>query len=322
MESPRSPAAEGLRLGWQDVPTRIRAAVEGWLDAPVVSETNQSAGFSPGAAARLRTSSGRRIFAKAAGPEPNALTPAAHRREAEITAAVPDEAPVPRLLWSHDEGEGGWVVLLFEDVEGRNPTVPWRDKDLDRTLDALADLSQLLTPSPLPPGGVVGHASEWEVVGGRHWRRLTEERPAGLDAWSERNLAALDELEAQAPAAASGETLLHLDLRADNLLLSEERVLVVDWPHASVGAPWVDAAFFAPSVAMQGGPQPEEILSRLPQARHADPDALTAVIAAVAGFFTGEGLRPAPAGLPTLRAFQAAQGGVARSWLARMTGLE
>ena len=115
---------------------------------------------------------------------------------------------------------------------------------------------------------------------------------------------------------------MHLNLRADNLLLSEERVLVVDWPHARVGASWLDAAFFAPSVAMQDGPQPEELMERLPQALRADPDALTAVVAAVAGFFTGESLRPAPPGLPTLRPFQAAQGEVARNWLARRTGLE
>ena len=322
MEGSRSPAAEGLRVGWQDVPERIRAAVEGWLGTPVVSATNQSAGFSPGTAARLRTADGQKVFAKAAGPEPNALTPAVHRREAVVAAALPDEAPVPRLLWSHDEGESGWVVLLFEDIEGRNPTVPWRDEELGRTLVALSDLSDLLTPSPLPPCGVVGHASEWGVVGGRYWRKLAEERPAGLDAWSERNLSALADLEAQAPAAAAGETLLHLDLRADNLLLTPQRVLVVDWPHARVGAPWVDAAFFAPSVAMQDGPQPEELMERFSQARHADPEALTAVVAAVAGFFTGEGLRPAPAGLPTLRAFQVAQGEVARSWLARRTGLK
>ncbi len=68
---------------------------------------------------------------------------------------------------------------------------------------------------------------------------------------------ALADFEAGAPeVAAGGETLLHLDLRADNLLLSKkERVLVVDWPHACVEIPWVDVAFFAPSsVAMQGGP--------------------------------------------------------------------
>ena len=41
---------------------------------------------------------------------------------------------------------------------------------------------------------------------------------------------------------------------------------------------------------------------------------------AMAGFFTAEGLRPAPPGLPTLRAFQLAQGEVAQRWLSYRTG--
>jgi aminoglycoside phosphotransferase (APT) family kinase protein len=158
------------------------------------------------------------------------------------------------------------------------------------------------------------------VVSGAYWRRLREDRPARLDAWSTRHLDRLADLEAEAPSAVAGDTLLHLDVRADNLLLTPERVLVVDWPHARVGAPWVDMVFFAPSVAMQGGPPPEELLARHPYARRAGTEALTAVVAAMAGFFTREGLQPAPPGLPTLRAFQAAQGDVARSWLARRTG--
>ncbi len=81
-----------------------------------------------------------------------------------------------------------------------------------------------------------------------------------------------------------------------------------------------DGLFFAPGVAMQGGPPPEELLLRYPPARHGDPDAITAVVCAIAGFFVGEGLQPAPPRLPTLRAFQAAQGEVAREWLARRTG--
>ena len=69
-------------------------------------------------------------------------------------------------------------------------------------------------------------------------------------------------LEAEDPAAATGNTLLHLDLRADNLLLTpDDRVLVVDWPHARMGASWVDAVFFAPSATMQDGPPPEELLA-------------------------------------------------------------
>lgn len=38
--------------------------------------------------------------------------------------------------------------------------------------------------------------------------------------------------------AGRGPTLLHSDLRADNLLLTPTRVVAVDWPWASVGAAW------------------------------------------------------------------------------------
>jgi Ser/Thr protein kinase RdoA (MazF antagonist) len=226
---------------------------------------------------------------------------------------------VPRLLWSHDEGEEGWVVLAFEDVDGRSPVEPWRPDELDRTLDALADLAELLTPSPVAVR-TVGGVGGWSVISGGHWGRLARERPAGLDGWSTRNLDKLAGLEAGAPEEAAGGTLLHLDLRADNLLLTPDRVVVVDWPHARVGAAWVDLLFFAPSVAMQGGPPPEDLLDRYPHAGQAEGDAITAVVCAIAGFFVHEGLQPAPPGLPTLRAFQAAQGRVAREWLARRTG--
>jgi hypothetical protein len=97
------------------------------------------------------------------------------------------------------------------------------------------------------------------------------------------------------------------------LLLTPERVFVVDWPHACVGAAWVDLVCFAPSVVMQGGPPPEALLERYLAGQRADPAAITAAVAAVAGFFTSRALQPPPPGLPTLRAFQAAQGAAARA---------
>jgi aminoglycoside phosphotransferase (APT) family kinase protein len=313
------PAAAGSRRSWSELPERIRAAIETRLGSRVVSATSQPGGFSPGAAVRLRTANGRRAFVKAAGPEPNLLAPVLHRREARIAAALPAEAPVPRLLWSDDESGDGWVVLAFEDVEGRHPATPWREEELSRVLAALADLSAALTPSPLPPGSVAS-AAAWGVIAGGWWQRVRDEQPIHLDPWSSRHLAALSDLEMAAPAAVAGDTLLHLDLRADNLLLTPDQVLVVDWPHARVGAPWVDVAFFAPSVAMQGGPHPDELLASCAIGRSATADEVTAVVAAIAGFFTREALRPAPPGLPTLRAFQSAQGAVARGWLAGRTG--
>ncbi len=86
--SSQPPPAEGVRLEWLAVPERVRAAVEQWLESPVVAAQSQPTGFSPGVAARLRTADGRRVFAKAAGPVPNPDVPSIHRREARIVAAL------------------------------------------------------------------------------------------------------------------------------------------------------------------------------------------------------------------------------------------
>ncbi len=150
MEGSGPPPAAGVRLPWADVPGRVRGAVEARLGERVTAATSSPGGFSPGVAARLRTSGGRRVFVKAVGPKPNPDSPAIHRREAEVV-----------------EGEGGWILLAFEDVAGRSPAESWRPDELDRALDALASLSDLLTPSPLPPASV-GSAGGWSVVNGRH----------------------------------------------------------------------------------------------------------------------------------------------------------
>ena len=305
------------------MPERILSALEGWLGSTVETGESQAGGFSPGIAARIRTVDGARYFVKGAGPVPNRDTPGMHRREAQIVAAMPAGAAVPRLLWSYDDEDSGWVLLVSQDIQGRHPQMPWRVDELDRVVDGLSRLADALTPSPLPVS-LVGSARDAFARSINGWRQLAEGPPSDLhrlDPWSRRNLDRLVELESQAPDAVDGDTLLHLDVRADNILLAENEVWLFDWASACVGASWVDAVGLAPSVAMQGGPPPEQVVTRHPAARSADPAHITAAVAAVAGYFTHGALQPPPPGLPTLREFQAAQGTVARDWLALRTGL-
>jgi len=144
--------------------------------------------------------------------------------------------------------------------------------------------------------------------------------PAGFDPWARDHLDRLAELEATWPAACAGSTLVHGDVRSDNVLVSEGGVVFVDWPHGAVGNPAFDLVAWAPSVVLEGGPPPEDLLALYAPSGRIDPDALTVLLAAVAGFFVLHSLRPAPPGLPTLRPFQAAQGEVALAWLQRRTG--
>jgi serine/threonine protein kinase len=280
----------------------------------VLAAETQPGGFSPGIAARVTLEDGRRVFVKAVGPEPNEFSPGFHRREIEIVSSMPEGVPVPRLLWSYDDE---WVVLVFEDVEGREPAHPWRADELERVLETAARLERMLTPSPIATEPL-GQAL---LDGINSWHLVRDEQPAGVDDWSLRHLDELVALEAGVVEAVAGDTLVHLDIRADNILVTEDgRVYFVDWPHARVGAAWVDAVAFAPSVAMQGGPEPEYVLARWPGASDADPQAVNAALASVAGFFTQRSLLPPAPGLPTLRPFQAAQGEVARRWLRERTG--
>ncbi|HLZ30480.1 MAG TPA: phosphotransferase [Chloroflexota bacterium] len=321
------PPAAGVRLQWSAVPQSIQQRFEAWANSPVVEAASQSTGFSPGVAAHLRLADGRALFVKAVSSAANADAPRIHRREARIVGAMPDHLPVPRLRWFYDgddETDTGWVVLAFDVVSGRHPEQPWRLDQLQLVLDGLAQLAQRLTPSPLPIGTarLAGDTLARHVCG---WQRLAgddgPESVQRLDAWSRRHLSTLAQMESHAPQAVSGSTLLHFDMRADNLLIDDDHVWFFDWPHACVGAAWFDVVGLIPSVVMQGGPPAEEVFARYRLGTEADQDAVNCALASLAGYFTRQSLLPPPPGLPTLRAFQAAQGTVARRWLAERTGL-
>ena len=59
---------------------------------------------------------------------------------------------------------------------------------------------------------------------------------------------------------------------------------------------------------------------RLPWAKGLDPDRdeILPLVAAMAGYFAERGTLPDPPGLPTVRAFQRAQGQVTTAWLRRL----
>jgi aminoglycoside phosphotransferase (APT) family kinase protein len=312
------PPAEGARTAWQDAPRPVRAAIEQVCGAPVIEARDQQGGFSPGVAARVRCADGTAWFVKAASGEVNPDTPRLHRREASVLAGLDPliaagRLPAPRLRGTAESGP--WFALVADDVAGRQPALPWQDGELGAVLATLDKVTAALTPSPLTAPAITEYLGT-DFTG---WRALSlRQGDDRIDLWSRARLPELAALEATWVAHAAGETLLHADIRADNLLLTRRCVMVVDWPHACRGAAFADLVLFAPSVAMQGGPEPAALLARSRAGRAASREALAAVVCALAGYFTERSLRPAPPGLPTLRRFQAAQGEVARRWLATL----
>jgi aminoglycoside phosphotransferase (APT) family kinase protein len=295
-----------VRLAWAGLPARIRAAVEARAGAAVVAARDQRGGFSPGVAARLSLDDGSRLFVKAVAASTNADSARMHRGEARTLAALPPGVPAPGLRWTYDDGD--WVVLGIEDVEGHSPPLPWRRDDLERVMAALP-------AAPAPEGFVSLTAQLAGAFTG--WRTLAAEPPADLGPWALRHLDRLAELEASWPVHADGGTLLHSDLRADNLIIGTDgEIRLVDWAHACSGAAWVDLTLLLTEVD-RSRVDPDEILV----GAGAPSEGVDALLCAFAGFLAERCRQPAPPGLPTIRAYQRAYAASALGcWLARRTG--
>ncbi|MEV7867769.1 phosphotransferase [Streptomyces sp. NPDC088124] len=101
--------------------------------------------------------------------------------------------------------------------------------------------------------------------------------------WAADHLADLADLEAQAPQALAGATLQHGDLYPFNIMLHDQRVFVVDWPHAWIGAPHCDTVTLLSSASLSGA-DPQQLAERHPLTRAADKEQIDVLLAAHSGF--------------------------------------
>jgi hypothetical protein len=259
------------------------------------------------------------VFVKAVGPE-HGFTQWLYREEARRAALLPAGVPTPVFRWHlHAEDvedvESPWEVLAFDAGAGRNPVTPWRTDELA----AVAGLCDRLAEVDVVAGTLPEYADEAILD---FWGKLAAGDGAGLDTydpWVAANLARLGDLDAQVVDAVRGTRLVHADLRGDNILLDPTvpgfSPVAVDWPNAARGAAFVNLVGMLPAVRLEGGPEPEDVLAAHPLPRGTDPDAVTAFLAGMTGYFVYSSLQPPPPGIPHLRAFQRAQAEVCVPWL-------
>ena len=88
-------------------------------------------------------------------------------------------------------------------------------------------------------------------------------------AWLERRLPAL--IDAAEAAPVDGDACVHYDVRSDNMCFVGDRAVLVDWNWLSLGNPETDLAGWAPSLRLEGGPQPWELLPSSPGSRRSSP---------------------------------------------------
>jgi serine/threonine protein kinase len=306
-----APPATGQRIGWSDLPADVRRGVETVLGGRVTTAESQAGGFSPGTADRVRTDTGRRAFVKAVSPEQNPDSPDLLRREADHLDSLSLSPHVPRPIGRYDDGH--WIALVMEEIDGHCPPVPWSDEHVDGAMDTLAALAADLTPSPISGLRPVSEGLESLFSG---WQRLRDQPHPALDPWVAARLDELIELSADTLHRLVGDTVVHCDIRADNLLVRRDgTMVVVDWPWALIGPDWLDRLLLLINVDLYGGHDADGLVSG--HLAEVDPRLITGSLAGLCAFFTDAGRQPEVPGLPTLRAFQRAQAESTTVWLRR-----
>jgi aminoglycoside phosphotransferase (APT) family kinase protein len=303
------------RPGWGGVPFVVQIVLEQRLGTQVASSTSQPGGYTPALASRLELTDGGRVFVKGI-PVGHPLE-RSYAAEAHVAAALPEDAPVPLLLGTVEDE---WFLLVFEDVEGREPDLRPGSGELPALLDSVAELHRLLWPSPLADLPPARHAYGRLLTS---WSKLAAYPPDDLDPWVRHNLDKLVAMESAWLPWSDGDTMLHTDLRPDNLIYRpvDGKVLVVDWAQAAQGAAWLDLAGLVPHLVRAGhSPRDAEQLVLSGQAMTAIPAwAVTGFAVALAGFWSVASRQPEPAGASGLREFQAEAAAAALTWVTHRT---
>ncbi len=244
----------------------------------------------------------RRVFVKAARAEHTAEW---LRREHEVYAHLRGSF-IARLEAFDDHPV--YPVLVLEDLSDADWEVRWYPGRVAMVRAALAELAR----SEPPPNTRPVRETFPELFG--RWRTVEEDPEPFLSTgirsrrWLERALPTLNAAADAVPA--DGDDLLHLDVRSDNLCFRDDNAILVDWNWCSTGNADLDLAAWLPSLAVEGGPQPWEVLPRAGEYAAF----LAGVWAAVVGL-------PAPPTAPTVRAQQRRQLEAALAWCERELSL-
>jgi hypothetical protein len=203
--------------------------------------------------------------------------------------------------------------LIFDDVSGRPPSRPWRADEAGRVLATVRELSVALTPAP--PG--------------RPWKSFVADvfpDPPGLfDRVTARGLlpditGQLRELGMSVVEGVRGDTLVHSDLRDDNVILTDSgEVWVCDWNWPTRGPIWVDTLTMA--ISMVGdGLDGDRILGESGLVARTDADLIDGVLALLLGYFLTAGSEAPPGASPFLRTHQTWYARVVEGWLRHRRG--
>lgn len=253
-------------------PSDIVERVERLVRARAISWVKTKGGYSSAGRYRVKFDDSSSAFVKWGTDE---LTAGWLRDEYRIYSTLRADF-IPALIeWEDAEHP----ILILEDLAGGHWPPPWSASQIEHVFDLLENVRSTQMPDEFPVLTRLGEGfNGWETIA---------EDPSGFlglgivsDTWLAHALPIL--LKAETEAQLEGGSLVHTDVRSDNICLLSDRTLLVDWNWAKRGNPMLDVVIWLPSLHVEGGPEPWSFDIQEPE-----------LIAAVTGFYAAHAYQPA-----------------------------
>lgn len=313
------------KIPWRLVPREVRQRVSQALGAPVTRATRVWGGYAPTPTYRLLLADGRRAFFKGTCQDSNTFMKKAllleERVYQDLTSVLGTWMPQFYAAFRYDD----WHVLILEDL-GPRSAPPWTAEKTRAITHALA----AFTHSSLDVQPPVWLPLADEDLAQETWQRLAQESQefqqiaalAGEEVfqalqWFQYIAPTIEHVLRQSALKEGAYTILHGDLRSDNLRFRQGQLYLFDWPSISLGRPEWDMVAFAQSVTVEGGPPPEQVMAWYSERFPSNPQAVECALAWWLTFFARRAWLPEVPGLPRLRRFQRQQLAVLAFWSAR-----
>jgi thiamine kinase-like enzyme len=273
-----------------------RARVGRLIGSEITAVSEVGGGYTPAARWLVSTQSKGTVFVKMGT---TAFTVEALRHEREIYEKLRAPFMPVMVAWEDDDNA---PLLVLENLRNAHWPPPWTREAVDDVLDTLDDLHRTRLP--------LKRLSELHGRLDNGWQTVAEDPEPFLRlrlasrGWLEQALPQL--VAASSALQMNGPGVIHLDVRSGNICRASRGVLLIDWSWACLGNGDLDTGFWLPSLEMEGGPAPEEVLPNRPE-----------IAACVSGFFAARaGLAGIP-DAPNVRSLQASQLVPALRWVAR-----
>ena len=236
-------------------PQYLRDLLENAMGKRSISWTVPDCGLSSALRFSVQLENNLSVFVKAATDEQTEQW----LRNEHLVLSRRERKFMPHIIGWLDQ-PGIRPVLIMDDLSkaywpASHAGVTWRKGDFDKLFDGLKELSSFKTELTVREMKNQ-RTSIWSEIANYPTTfvslRLCSEQ------WLKNSTGAL--IEAERKFDVTGDRLVHGDVRSDNICFVDSQIIFVDWSHAARGNGLHDLATLLPTLYLEGGPDPYQIM--------------------------------------------------------------